>query len=74
MQLDSRPPSVALEDYVYNETRYSMLKQNHPEEAARLLEQARQDIRDHWKIYAMWAQMGATVPPENGASTEAVPR
>ena len=73
LQLDSRPPSVALEDYIYNEARYSMLKQNHPEEAALLLEQARQDIRDRWKVYEMWAQMGATVPLENGA-TEAVPR
>jgi pyruvate-ferredoxin/flavodoxin oxidoreductase len=66
MQLDSRPPSIPLEDYVYSETRYSMLKQSHPEEAERLLEEARQDIYDRWKVYEMWAQMGtaASQSPE----------
>ena len=34
-------PSVPLEDYIYNETRYTMLQQGHPEEAKKLLEQAR---------------------------------
>ena len=33
MQLDSKAPSVPLEDYIYNETRYTMLRQSHPEEA-----------------------------------------
>jgi pyruvate-ferredoxin/flavodoxin oxidoreductase len=57
MQLDSQPPSIPLEEYVYNESRYTMLKQNHPETAKRLLEEAQQDVRDRWKIYEMWAHM-----------------
>ena len=36
-QLDSRAPSVALKDYIYNETRYTMLAKSNPEEAKRLL-------------------------------------
>jgi len=57
LQLDSKPPSVPLEDYLYNETRYTMLRQGHPEEAAKLLEQARQDVAARWKIYETWASM-----------------
>lgn len=59
MQLDSKAPSVPLEDYLYNETRYTMLRQGHPEEAKKLLEQARQDVADRWKIYEAWAGPGA---------------
>jgi len=58
MQLDSRPPSVPLEDYLYNETRYTMLRQSHPEEAKKLLEEARQDVATRWKMYETWASMG----------------
>jgi pyruvate-ferredoxin/flavodoxin oxidoreductase len=57
MQLDSQPPSIPLEQYIYNEARYTMLKQSHPETAKRLLEEAQQDVRDRWKIYEMWAHM-----------------
>jgi pyruvate-ferredoxin/flavodoxin oxidoreductase len=57
LQLDSKAPSVPLEDYLYNETRYTMLRQGHPEEAAKLLEQARQDVAARWKIYETWAGM-----------------
>src|SRR5947207_15799033 len=32
-QLDSRPPSIPLEDYIYDESRYAMLRQSHPEVA-----------------------------------------
>ncbi|HEU4416147.1 MAG TPA: 4Fe-4S binding protein, partial [Candidatus Angelobacter sp.] len=58
MQLDSKAPSAPLEDYLYNETRYTMLKQGHPEEAKKLLEQAQQDVADRWKMYETWAGMG----------------
>ncbi len=58
MQLDSKAPSVPLEDYIYNETRYSMLRQSHPEEAKKLLEEAREDVAARWKMYETWASMG----------------
>jgi pyruvate-ferredoxin/flavodoxin oxidoreductase len=58
MQLDSKAPSVPLEDYLYNETRYTMLRQSHPEEAKKLLEEARQDVAARWKMYETWASMG----------------
>jgi len=56
MQLDSKAPSIPLEDYLYNETRYTALKQSHPEEAKHLLAQAQQDVAERWKIYENWAK------------------
>jgi pyruvate-ferredoxin/flavodoxin oxidoreductase len=58
--LDSKPPTLPLEKYIYNETRYSMLKHSKPEAAQRLLEQAQADVQDRWKLYeARAAQNGA---------------
>jgi pyruvate-ferredoxin/flavodoxin oxidoreductase len=51
MQLDSKPPSVPLENYIYNETRYSMLRQSHPKEVKKLLKEAREDVAARWKMY-----------------------
>jgi len=56
-QLDSKPPCIPLEDYIYKETRYTSLTQSHPEEARRLLQQAKQDVLDRWKLYENWASM-----------------
>ncbi len=50
-QLDSRPPTLALKDYVYNETRYTMLVKSNPEEAKRLLQLAEEDVTARWKVY-----------------------
>ena len=61
-QLDSRPASIKLKDYVYNETRYTMLVKSHPDEARDLLELAQQDVASRWKIYENMVNM-----PVNGA-------
>jgi pyruvate-ferredoxin/flavodoxin oxidoreductase len=50
-QLDSRAPSIPLKDYVYNETRYTMLVKSNPEEAAKLLKLAEEDVANRWKLY-----------------------
>jgi pyruvate-ferredoxin/flavodoxin oxidoreductase len=54
-QLDSRPPSIPLETYIYNESRYTMLQQSHPDVAKKLLEEAQQDVANRWKTYEAWA-------------------
>jgi pyruvate-ferredoxin/flavodoxin oxidoreductase len=59
--LDSRAPSVALKDYAYNETRYTMLAKSSPEEAKKLLRLAEEDVASRWKLYDYWAHM-----PVNG--------
>jgi len=50
-QLDSRPPNLPLKDYIYNETRYTMLAKSNPEEAQRLLKLAQEDVASRWKLY-----------------------
>jgi pyruvate-ferredoxin/flavodoxin oxidoreductase len=42
---------VPLEKYIYNETRYSMLKHSNPETAAELLKEAQHDVDQRWKQY-----------------------
>jgi pyruvate-ferredoxin/flavodoxin oxidoreductase len=65
-QLDSRPPTLSLKEYIYNESRYTMLVKSNPEEAARLLVLAQQDVDDRWKLYEHWAAMGVNTAPGNG--------
>jgi pyruvate-ferredoxin/flavodoxin oxidoreductase len=50
-QLDSRAPNLPIKDYVYNETRYTMLAKSNPEEAQRLLKLAQEDVTTRWKLY-----------------------
>lgn len=49
--LDSRPPSIPLEDYIYREGRYRMLKQSNPEAANRLLKLAKSDVAERLEVY-----------------------
>ena len=58
-QLDSRPPSIPLQKYVYNETRYTMLAHSHPEAAKELLELAEGDVRTRWQLYENMAALQA---------------
>jgi pyruvate-ferredoxin/flavodoxin oxidoreductase len=49
LTLDSRPPKIPLKDYAYRETRYRLLTQSRPEEAARLMALAQKDVDERWK-------------------------
>jgi pyruvate-ferredoxin/flavodoxin oxidoreductase len=51
LHLDSKAPSMPLKDYLYAETRYTMLAQAHPNEARALLELAQKDVRERWSLY-----------------------
>ncbi|MFB3921268.1 MAG: pyruvate:ferredoxin (flavodoxin) oxidoreductase [Terriglobia bacterium] len=57
LQIDSRPPSLPLEKYVYNETRYTMLARSDPAAAKRLLELAQEDVNSRWRLYENMAAM-----------------
>jgi pyruvate-ferredoxin/flavodoxin oxidoreductase len=57
LQLDSKPPSLPLQKYIYNESRYTMLVQSNPEEAAELLKLAQQDVQARWRLYQHWASL-----------------
>lgn len=49
--IDSKEPTIALEQYIYNETRFRMLQQSEPEHAEKLLHEAQQDVRERWSQY-----------------------
>jgi pyruvate-ferredoxin/flavodoxin oxidoreductase len=51
LQLDSKPPSLPLEKYIYNEARYTMLVQSKPGVAKLLLERAQQNVAARWRQY-----------------------
>ncbi len=55
--LDSKPPSIPLKDYYYNETRYRMLTQSDPEAAERLLAEAQKAVKERWQKYEQLANM-----------------
>jgi pyruvate-ferredoxin/flavodoxin oxidoreductase len=55
--LDSKAPSIPLEKYIYNETRYTMLRHIHPEAAAELLREAQDDVLKRWRLYEHMANM-----------------
>lgn len=53
--LDSKEPSIPLEDYTYNETRFKSLVKAHPDVAAELLKEAQEDVNQNWQKYAKLA-------------------
>jgi pyruvate-ferredoxin/flavodoxin oxidoreductase len=57
LQLDSRAPKISFKEYAYNETRFKMLAQSKPEEAAQLLELAQGDVMRRWRMYSQLAAM-----------------
>ena len=67
LQLDSKAPSLPLDKYIYNETRYTMLVHSDPEAAKRLLALAQEEVAKRWKLYEHLASM-----PGNGKLQEAI--
>ena len=57
LQLDSGRPSIPLEDYINNETRYRMLGRSDSDAAKKLLELGRQDILERWHFYEYLSTM-----------------
>ena len=57
LQIDSREPSVPVEQYMYNETRFRMLTQSDEARAEALLKLASQDAKSRWNFYSQLAAM-----------------
>jgi len=57
LQLDSKEPTLPIEEYMYNEVRFRSLKQTYPEAATRLLKLAQQDAIARWHQYRQLAEM-----------------
>jgi pyruvate-ferredoxin/flavodoxin oxidoreductase len=64
-QLDSRPATIGLKDYIYNETRYTMLAKSNPEHAQELYKLAQEDVAAKWKLYEHMSR-------QNGVAVEEV--
>ncbi|MGB7135921.1 MAG: pyruvate:ferredoxin (flavodoxin) oxidoreductase [Acidobacteriaceae bacterium] len=69
--LDSRAPSIPLKDYIYNESRYTMLQRAHPDTAEALLKEATDDVERTWRVYSGRAAMPGrsetpNISPGNG--------
>ncbi len=54
--LDSKAPSIPLEEYIYAENRYRMLTYSAPEIAKEYYKKAQQEVTNRWKIYEKWAK------------------
>lgn len=70
LQLDSKPPSLPLEKYIYQETRYTMLKLTNEAAAERLLKLEKQDVESRWKQYEQMAAQQIADMSTNGHKKE----
>jgi pyruvate-ferredoxin/flavodoxin oxidoreductase len=55
LQLDMRSPKIPVEQYMYAENRFKMLKASKPEPAKLLLKQAQEDVNARWQLYQYMA-------------------
>jgi pyruvate-ferredoxin/flavodoxin oxidoreductase len=60
--LDSKEPTISVEKYAYNETRYQMLRQSDEARANTLMQAANAEAQQHWKYYQ---QLAALIKGEN---------
>ncbi|MBL8130265.1 MAG: pyruvate:ferredoxin (flavodoxin) oxidoreductase [Anaerolineae bacterium] len=51
LSLDSRPPKIALKDYLRMETRFRMLELGQPETARELFSLAQENVKTRWAYY-----------------------
>jgi pyruvate-ferredoxin/flavodoxin oxidoreductase len=66
--LDSKAPSLTLDKFENNETRFTMLTHSDPEAAKRLLDTAQAEVTARWRLYEHWAAM-----PGSGVKEEKAP-
>jgi len=57
LTIDSKEPTVSVDEYAYNETRYRMLLQSSEERAEMLMEKAKRDASSRWTLYQQMADM-----------------
>jgi pyruvate-ferredoxin/flavodoxin oxidoreductase len=57
LQIDCKEPTVPVEQYMYNETRFRMLTQSNEGRAEELLKLSREDAKARWNFYSQMAAM-----------------
>ena len=58
LTLDSKAPSLPLDQYMYGEMRFRVLNQTNPKQAEELLRLAQQDVQERWKTYEQLVTKG----------------
>ncbi len=56
LQLDSKEPSLAYQEFAYQQNRFKMLTKIKPAQAKELIELAQQDAKRRWDLYEQLAQ------------------
>ncbi|MFL5659809.1 MAG: pyruvate:ferredoxin (flavodoxin) oxidoreductase, partial [Ktedonobacteraceae bacterium] len=57
--LDSKEPTLPLEEFAYNETRYRMLLKSNEERAETLMDLAKKDVKERWQHYRQLAAVSS---------------
>jgi len=57
LTLDSKEPTLDIEEYMYGELRFRALKQTNPEKALQYLEAARGSAKKRWNLYRQLAEI-----------------
>jgi pyruvate-ferredoxin/flavodoxin oxidoreductase len=70
--LDSPPPKVDLARFLYNETRFRMVESMDPQRARELLDAARRDVQERYRLYEQLAQLPVSQP--GGIEAQPAPR
>jgi len=71
LQLDSKDPTISLEDYAYAENRYKMLTKSKPEQAKALMELAQKDATARWNLYKQLAAIQCGQQEQQGPQQDA---
>jgi pyruvate-ferredoxin/flavodoxin oxidoreductase len=57
LKIDSKSPTIPVEQFAYNETRYRMLLQRDEQRAEALMKLAQKDVEGRWELYRQMAAM-----------------
>jgi pyruvate-ferredoxin/flavodoxin oxidoreductase len=64
LTIDAKEPSIPVDEYAYNETRYRMLMQSDEARAEMLMKEAKEDVRKRWELYQNMANIQYKKPEE----------
>lgn len=56
-KLDSKPATAPLQEFMYNETRFTRVAKDHPELGASLLKQAQEEVETKWERLQLFRDM-----------------
>ena len=65
LQLDSKEPTIELEEYIYGENRYRSLQKSNPQAAAELLKLAKDDVAQRYALMQQLASLSISNKPDD---------